>query len=73
MNRLRHGDLGRIPELAPVGNEAAIAEHPDELLRVQRIAACTCEQRALRVGRKHGALEERGDESRGVLRREWRE
>ena len=43
---------------AALVEELSVAEHPDELLRVQRVAAGPLEQELLRLGGKHGLLEQ---------------
>ena len=53
--------------------EVAVAQHPHELLRVQRVPAGPLEQQLLRLGRQHRLLQQRGHELRGVRVGERRE
>ena len=52
---------------------APLEEELGELLRVEGIAACTFQQRLLRLGGQHGSLQELRDEERGLVLAQRRE
>ena len=52
---------------------AELEEQPRVLLRIQRVAPRPIEERSLRLRRQDGSLEERGDETRGLVLREGRQ
>ena len=64
------GDLGvcrKLPCATALLQEPAVLEHPDELLRVEGVAACTLQDRRLDLGGQHGLAEELADQLRGLL------
>ncbi len=65
LDRLRKRQVNVLlesPARALAAQIAAVDQHPDELLRVERVAARAGEQDGLRLCRQHRLLEERRDE-----------
>jgi hypothetical protein len=57
----------QLPARAFPDEEVPILEQPDELLRVERVAAGTFEDRPLQISRQHRRLQERRHQARGLL------
>jgi hypothetical protein len=57
----------------PVVGEAAVAQHANVLLGVERVPARSREQRGLHVGVDHRAVEQQADQPSGVCVGEWPE
>ena len=71
VNRLRDRNLSS--EGSVLVEQVAVAQHPHELLGVQRVAAGTLEQQPLRLRRQHRLLQQGGDEPGRVRVGERRE
>ena len=63
----------QLPPVRAVDEEAAILEHPHVLLRVERVAAGAREHARLDLGRQQRLLEQRPEQTRGLLLGERRD
>ena len=65
LDALGEGDLGSLGELpgpAVLHQQAAVLQHADELLRVERVAAGALQDRGLHLGGQHRLTEELTDQ-----------
>ena len=70
LHRVGERDLGafsQLPARALLDEQVPVLQQPHELLGVEGVAARAVEDRLLQLGGDHGGLEQRGDETRGLL------
>ncbi len=76
LDRVGERDLGtfsQLPARALLDEQVLVLQQAHELLGVEGVATGTVEDRLLQLGGDHGGLEQRRDETRGLLLRERRE
>ena len=72
LDRVGERDLGpfaQLPARALLDEQVLVLQQAHELLGVEGVAAGSIEDRLLELGGDHGRLEQRRDESRGLLLR----
>ena len=76
LDRVGERDLGPFPQLparALLDQQVLVLQQAHELLGVERVPTGALQDRLLELGGDHGRLQQRGDQTCGLLLGEWRE